>query len=83
MESPGSETITKQIGGNNIDALIVDALAEATGRRPLDVPPLYDSVDLDALSAIVLDDGVDVQVEFEHVGCTVQVADGEIAVTPN
>lgn len=82
MESRGEATITKQIAGKRIDSQIVDALEEATGRRPVDVPPLYNSVDLESLASIVMDDSADVEVEFEHVGCTVQVADGTITVTP-
>lgn len=82
MESRGNETITKQISGGRIDSLIVHALAEATDRRPLDIPPLYGSVDLDALAMIVLDDSADTEVEFEHVGCTVKVTDETVTVTP-
>lgn len=81
MESNGgSEVVTKSVSGGRVGFLIVEALAEATDQRPVDVPPLYESVDLDALAALVIHRDEDVHVEFEHVGYTVTVADGTVTV---
>lgn len=81
MQLGEGESVTRQISDGRVDFQIVDALAEATGERPMDIPPLYESADLDALTEIVTDGDNDIRVEFEHVGCTVRIADGTITVT--
>lgn len=81
--NPGdSDAIRWQVSDDRIDLLIVEGLAEATGRRPRDIPPLHESVDLDALAAVVAHDGA-IEVEFEHLDCTVRVADEIVTVSPN
>lgn len=54
---------------------VVDAVAEATGRSPLDLrPPLSAVVDPDALDAVVSHvPGSDVEVTFEYCGHVVTV----------
>lgn len=74
------ETVTKPIVGERIGHTIATAISEATDRGIKDVPPLYDSVDPDALSTIVLDRSDEVSVTFEHAGCRVTVADGNVTV---
>lgn len=78
--SPDSdrETVTKPIEGERIGHTIAAAISEATDREMEDIPPLYDSVDPDALSTIVLDRADEMNVEFEHAGCRVTVADGRV-----
>lgn len=66
---------------------VVSAVAEATGRDVIDLPPLADSVDPDALETIVADAGnghrVGVEVRFAYAGCDVAVeAGGEVTVGP-
>lgn len=60
---------------------IVTAIAERTGADPLEMDPLYDAVDVDAIEAIVGSAG-DVSVEFAYHGHTVAVdGDGSVTVT--
>ncbi len=60
---------------------IVTAIAERTGADPLEMDPLYDAVDVDAIEAIVASAG-DASVEFVYHGHTVVVdGDGSVAVT--
>ena len=40
-------------GTRSITEAVIDALAAVSGRDPLDLPPLYESVDPDALELIV------------------------------
>lgn len=68
-------------GTRSLDTAVVRALAEATGREPLAIPPLYESLDLAALDALVSGNG-DVHVEFEHAGCAVTVDGKTITVEP-
>jgi len=60
---------------------IVSAIAEQTDTDVLDLPPLNDSVDTDALTALLRSEGT-ARVEFEYVGHTVVVdGDGRVRVT--
>lgn len=77
----GKEEIRKPVSDGNLDYAIVAALAEATDRPVKDVPPLHESIDFDALEAIVLDGSTDSEIEFEHVGHTVAVRDGAVVVS--
>ncbi|WP_058366565.1 HalOD1 output domain-containing protein [Haloparvum sedimenti] len=66
-----------------------DALIEATGADPQDLPPLYDAVDPDALAAVLgADDRSErdraaTSITFVHGGCEVTVeASGRTLVSP-
>lgn len=59
---------------------VVTAIADQTGVDVLDLPPLEDSVDTDALAAL-LDSGSAPKVEFPYDGHAVTVdADGRVRV---
>lgn len=61
-------------------ARVVDAVAERTGTSPYDLPPLFDTVDPDALEGVIasLSEGM---VQFEYAGETVTVrSDGQVEV---
>lgn len=65
--------------------LIVQAVAETTGQDPLEMTPIYEYVDTDALDTL-LDSGEGatpvIRVKFEYEGCLVKVtADGDVSVT--
>lgn len=67
-------------------AAVVTAVAAATNRDPVDLPPLYDHVDADALDALLTggrrsDDEVTVRFDYDGFGVTV-VSDGRLTVTP-
>ncbi|HMB49787.1 MAG TPA: HalOD1 output domain-containing protein [Natronoarchaeum rubrum] len=69
----------------NADTLtetIVLELSDVTGVDPLDLPPLYDAVDVDALQQL-FDRGNDVEVEFAVAGCDVIVRGrDDVTATP-
>lgn len=67
--------------GNHLDVAIVRAISQARGVEPLDLPPLAESLDLDALRALVVSDDVDVA--FEHAGCSVTVEGDTVTVEPH
>lgn len=76
------DTIHNTVPEKGLDVQIVEALVDATGRRLTGIPPLYDSIDLDALTTLI-DPGSEISVQFEHLGYTVTVESGSIAVTEN
>jgi hypothetical protein len=54
---------------------VVEQVARATGTDPLELPPLYDSIDPDALDSLARGPG-DVEVSFEYAGQEVCVESG-------
>lgn len=67
-------------------AAVVAAVAAASDRDPVDLPPLYERVDADALDALVTpggrpDEGVTVRFHYDDFGVTV-ASDGRVTVTP-
>ena len=75
------------------DDHIAETVAELVGtvldRDPIDLVPLYDYVDTDALDLLFrstdrTDDPIRGIVEFNYAGCRVRVfSDGEVVVEPN
>jgi len=62
---------------------IVEATTDVTGTAAVDLPPLYDVVDPDALEALCDRDDEGPRVEFAYAGCGVTVrGDGSVRVTP-
>lgn len=66
---------------------VIAAVAEATGVDPLELDPLYNVVDPDALNAIFSPangrQGADAKLRFTMEGCAVVVrGDGDVVVTP-
>lgn len=59
---------------------VLSALADAAAREKIDLPPLYDSVDPEALDEVVGGSGATVQ--FEHTGYLVTASDSEVVVRP-
>lgn len=54
---------------------VVEEIARATGGDPVDLAPLYETVDPDALDALC-EIGFDGHLTFQHAGCWV-IVDGE------
>lgn len=74
------EATTTKPPGEGVSARVVDAIAVHADSDPLDMEPLYNVVDLDALESIVGRDA-DVRVSFEYGDYTVAVAgDGTVSV---
>lgn len=64
----------------NVVQAVVGAVADAEGVSTLELPPLAEVLDPDALKGLCRDDGTDVTVEFSYHGYRVRVA-GDGAVT--
>jgi hypothetical protein len=60
---------------------VVESVAAAVGRDPVAIGPLYESVDPDALDALVLSDAGAVTISVTLAGCQVTVrGSGEVVV---
>ena len=82
-----AESITNVCRNGNVSETVVAAVAEATGVDPLDLDPLYDVVDPDALNALFDSAGTSppahLELSFTMADCAVVVrGDGEVVVTP-
>lgn len=63
--------------------VIVGAVADATDVDPLELDPLYEVLDPEALESIFRNGarpGGDITVSFEYAGCTVFVSNGIVTV---
>jgi len=61
---------------------IVDAVARVAGTTPLELPPLHDTVDTEALER-VLESSADSQLSFSYQGFHIVASgDGTVAVYP-
>lgn len=78
-----SDTTHDTISEKGFDVQLVEALADATGRPLKEIPPLYESIDLDALTTLIADCESEIRVQFEHIGYTVSIECGSITVADN
>lgn len=68
---------------DTISMAVVTAVADATGQSPLEMDPLWESIDTDALETLLSDTdrtGLSLTVSFTYCGCTVTVTDDDIQV---
>lgn len=82
------ESEPRQTDADSLCMRIVDAVADATGTDPLDLPPLYDAVDTDRLADCVdqyrRSGSRPERVAFDYAGCRVEVgASGAVDVLPS
>lgn len=78
---PGSGVIEHGCEPGRVAEAIVHAVAVAVDADPLSIEPLYESVDPDAVEALVRHGGRTVTVSFEHHGVPLEVrGDGTIRV---
>ncbi|AGB36627.1 HalOD1 output domain-containing protein [Natronococcus occultus] len=61
---------------------VIEAVAGATDSDPLNLPPLYESVDPDALNTLFNGSETGTQVAFEYAGLEVVVQGEEVEVEP-
>lgn len=73
------------VDGERISVAIVQEIAAVEGTDPAKLPPLYDSIDIDALDALVTySDAQDLTIEFDYDAYTIRVEGAsEITVTPS
>jgi hypothetical protein len=66
-------------GDQLLSTTVISAVADATGVQPLDLPPLYETIDPDTLDSLFRQTtesgGVPDHIAFTHAGCTVTVHD--------
>ena len=84
----GGEAAPIRVGWADVESPtfdVVEAVASATGRDALELPPLNAAVDGDALATLVADgDAADLRISFSYAGTSVVVDCGEaIEVRPN
>ena len=82
---PRDAVIEQSVAAKNVSDEVVSAVAAEKGVDPMELTPLYEVVDPDALDAIYRSDGFGragppVRVEFTYSGCDV-VIDGDASVT--
>lgn len=59
---------------------VIELVADAQDTNPLELPPLYEAVDPDAMDGLFRESEV-IQIQFEYAGCTVIVAtEGDMTV---
>lgn len=81
-----SDTVRTTTRGEEISETVVDAVADAKDVDPLDLDPLYDAIDPDALDSLfgrsAGSGGSLTELRFAMAGCEVLVhGDGEVVVT--
>ena len=86
MTGPVTDTVRTISSGERVSEAVVTAVADAKGVDPLDLDPLYDSVDPDALDGIfggTTGRASGTEIRFEMAGCEVVVREGEeVVVAP-
>lgn len=94
-ESPediDAETVTRMYDSDKEEspsASIIECVAEATGRDPIELPPLYERVDPDAVNELLNDPSErpratpHLSITFRYAGCDVTISgDGQTSATP-
>lgn len=72
MDADGSTDRYQWDGETAPSVAIVEAVAETTGREPAVMPPLQQTIDMDALESLVAGHGKSsVRLSFEYVGVDV------------
>ncbi|MFC6764323.1 HalOD1 output domain-containing protein [Natrinema soli] len=61
---------------------VIEAVAEETDSDPLDLPPLYETIEPDALNTLFNSSETSSQVLFQYAGFEVVVQGSEVEVEP-
>lgn len=72
--------------GNTPLQAVLSAVAKAKGSDPLELPPLYNTIDADALNQLFLSEpgSSAIRVSFHYEGCKVTIkGSGEVRVEPS
>lgn len=73
--------IERRVESGGVAETLVYAIADAAGVDPLSIEPVYDSVDPDALEALIRSGANDLSVSFDHDGVPVEVyGDGTVRI---
>lgn len=84
MESNEARSVRCEVGSEEATVVVIEAVADVESVHPLELPPLYESIDPDVLDAIARSEvGDECQVAFSYFGYRVEVdATGAVTVTP-
>ena len=85
MTMGATDSITQIHCDTPVSEMVVSTVAQVKGVDPLELDPLYDVIDPDALDSIFAagDGESSMELSFEMAGCDVVVhGDGEVVVTP-
>ncbi|WP_254545903.1 HalOD1 output domain-containing protein [Halomarina pelagica] len=63
---------------SDVSTDVVEAISAELAIDPLRLPPLYESIDPDAIDSLARDG---VFIEFTHAGCDVRIVDGIVSAT--
>lgn len=81
-----TDSVTTIYHGGQVTEMVVTSVAQATGVDPLELEPLYNVVDPDALESIFAStdaSSASLELSFTMEGCEVVVrGDGEVTVVP-
>lgn len=83
-----TESVTKDVSpAADVSTEVVTAVAATTNTPIEELPPLYGVIDTDALDALFAPRGdgrprTGIHLTFSMAGCTVDVHDGRVTVTP-
>lgn len=76
----GEEHVRQLDAPERVGTAVVEGVAAVTNRSPLDLPPLQDVVDLDAVDQLFASAPPDLSLTFEYAGCEVTVEPERIRV---
>lgn len=68
-------TVSEQQQTEQFSVRVVQEVADVTGTDPLELPPLYEAIDSEALEEICRSDAPSLRVQFSYAGCEVTVRD--------
>lgn len=66
-----------------VSTTVARRLASTLGKSPVEMTPLAESIDPDALDKLFQNGDTDVEFRFEHEGATVRVSEAGITVQQN
>lgn len=82
FERSNSQSLVFAVTDGPPSEAVVNAVAKAEGRDPLDLSPLYNAIDTDAMDSL-LEDSRGVDVTFQYEGYTVLVRENaEVILDP-
>ncbi|NUC72561.1 hypothetical protein HTZ84_09605 [Haloterrigena sp. SYSU A558-1] len=67
----------KQSSAFSLTNEIVEQVAEHENVDPVELPPLYDTVDVESLEALFENSHSDIRVQFSYIGYDVTVSDSD------
>ncbi len=74
--------LVRQLGGEEqVSDVVLQAVADISNRSVLGLPPLQESIDVDALEELFDSSGTVQSLRFEYAGCEVTVEPNRVRVS--